>query len=140
MSAVRLITLDPGHFHAALVQKEMYPGVAPRPRLRTARPRPARAPGRIAGFNIRPENPTQWDLEIHAGPDFLQRMLREKPGNVVVLSGRNRARSTTSDAARRGRPARAGRQAVDHRRGRTCRSSKPCSNAAEQRAWSPTTS
>ena len=29
MSAVRLLTLDPGHFHAALVQKEMYPGVAP---------------------------------------------------------------------------------------------------------------
>ena len=30
MSDVRLMTLDPGHFHAALVQKEMYPGVAPR--------------------------------------------------------------------------------------------------------------
>ena len=28
MPAVRLMTLDPGHFHAALVQKEMYPGVA----------------------------------------------------------------------------------------------------------------
>ena len=28
MAEVRLITLDPGHFHAALVQKEMYPGVA----------------------------------------------------------------------------------------------------------------
>ena len=27
---VRLMTLDPGHFHAALIQKEMYPGVAPR--------------------------------------------------------------------------------------------------------------
>ena len=24
---VRLITVDPGHFHAALVQKSMYPGV-----------------------------------------------------------------------------------------------------------------
>ena len=24
------MTLDPGHFHAALIQKEMYPGVAPR--------------------------------------------------------------------------------------------------------------
>ncbi len=24
----RLITLDPGHFHAGLIQKEMYPGVA----------------------------------------------------------------------------------------------------------------
>ena len=30
MNDVRWITLDPGHFHAALVQKEMYPGVAPR--------------------------------------------------------------------------------------------------------------
>ena len=28
MDQVRLMTLDPGHFHAALVQKEMYPGVA----------------------------------------------------------------------------------------------------------------
>ena len=27
MPKIRLITLDPGHFHAALVQKEMVPGV-----------------------------------------------------------------------------------------------------------------
>ena len=27
---VRVMTLDPGHFHAALIQKEMYPGVASR--------------------------------------------------------------------------------------------------------------
>ena len=26
---VRLVTLDPGHFHAALVQKSMYPQVDP---------------------------------------------------------------------------------------------------------------
>jgi len=25
----RLITLDPGHFHAALVQKRMFPNVSP---------------------------------------------------------------------------------------------------------------
>ena len=30
MADVRFITLDPGHFHAALVQKEMYPGVSER--------------------------------------------------------------------------------------------------------------
>ena len=29
-------------------------------------------------------------LEIHTGPDYFERMLREHPGNVVVLSGRNR--------------------------------------------------
>ena len=29
---------------------------------------------------------------MHTGPDFLERMLREQPGNVVVLSGRNRGK------------------------------------------------
>ena len=29
VAGVRFMTLDPGHFHAALVQKEMYPGVSP---------------------------------------------------------------------------------------------------------------
>ena len=27
---------------------------------------------------------------MHTGPDFLERMLRERPGNVVILTGRNR--------------------------------------------------
>ena len=26
---IKLIVLDPGHFHATLVQKEMYPGLDP---------------------------------------------------------------------------------------------------------------
>ena len=90
---IRLITLDPAHFHAALVQKEMYPGVSPHVAVY--------APlgldltehlARVARFNLRAEIPTAWQLEIHAGPDFLERMLKERPGNVVVLSGRNRAK------------------------------------------------
>jgi len=87
---VRLMTLDPGHFHAALIQKEMYPGVAPRVDVY--------APlgwdlsehlNRIAAFNRRAERPTSWDLEIHTSPDYFERMLKEHPGNVVVLSGKN---------------------------------------------------
>ena len=90
---VRLMTLDPGHFHAALVQKEMYPGRrAARRRLRAARPGSRRAPEPHRGFNTRAEQPTAWELEVHAGPDFFERMLREHPGNVVVLSGRNRGK------------------------------------------------
>ncbi|QQS49526.1 MAG: oxidoreductase [Acidobacteriota bacterium] len=93
MSEVRIMTLDPGHFHAGLVQKEMYPGVSPKVNVY--------APlgfdltehlNRIARFNLRPENPTRWELEIHTGEDFLDRMLSEKPGNVVVISGRNRGK------------------------------------------------
>jgi predicted dehydrogenase len=91
MPDVRLMTLDPGHFHAALIQREMYPGVAPRVDVF--------APAgndldehlkRINAFNQRAANPTAWQTELHTGPDFLARMLRERPGNVVVLSGRNR--------------------------------------------------
>ncbi len=87
---VRLLTLDPGHFHAALVQKFMYPQVSPLVRV-YAPPGPD-LDGHlklIEGFNTRPENPTRWDEQVYRGPDFLQRMLREKPGNVVVLAGNN---------------------------------------------------
>src|SRR5262245_49601441 len=91
MTEVQLITLDPGHFHAALVQKESYPGVARRVHVYAPLgPDLFAHLGRIAGFNQRCDNPTGWELEIHAGPDFLARLLAEKPGNVVVLSGRNR--------------------------------------------------
>ena len=91
MAEVQLITLDPGHFHAALVQKESYPGVARRVHIYAPLgPDLLAHLGRIAGFNQRRDNPTGWELEIHAGPDFLARLLAEKPGNVVVLSGRNR--------------------------------------------------
>ncbi len=87
---VRLITLDPGHFHAALVQKFMYPEVSPLVRVYA----PAGAElddhlKRVAGFNSRSQDPTHWQEEVYTGPDFLDRMEREKAGNVVVISGNN---------------------------------------------------
>jgi predicted dehydrogenase len=90
---VRLMTLDPGHFHAALIQKEMYPGVAARVDVY--------APEgwdltehlkRVTAFNNRTDRPTSWQTELHTGPDFFERMLREHPGNVVILSGKNRGK------------------------------------------------
>jgi predicted dehydrogenase len=90
---VRLMTLDPGHFHAALIQKEMYPGVDPTVHVfAPVGPDLLLHLGRVIAFNGRAEKPTAWRLEVHAGPDFKERMLREKPGNVVVLSGRNRGK------------------------------------------------
>jgi predicted dehydrogenase len=90
---VRLITLDPGHFHAGLIQKDMYPGVDPTVHVYAPLgPDLLAHLGRVTAFNRRAERPTSWRLEVHAGPDFLERMLREKPGNVVVLSGRNRGK------------------------------------------------
>ncbi|MBA3639257.1 MAG: oxidoreductase [Acidobacteriota bacterium] len=88
---VKLITLDPGHFHAALIQKEMYPGVSDVVHVYAPVGTDLVAHmNRIAQFNERAERPTRWQLEVHSAPDFFERMLRERPGNVVVLSGRNR--------------------------------------------------
>jgi predicted dehydrogenase len=47
---------------------------------------------RVIGFNTRKQNPTAWELDIHTGPDSLERMLKERPGNVVVISGRNKGK------------------------------------------------
>jgi predicted dehydrogenase len=90
---VKLMTLDPGHFHAALIQKEMYPGVDPTVHVYAPLgPDLLAHLGRVTAYNQRAERPTSWRLEVHADPDFVARMLREKPGNVVVLSGRNRGK------------------------------------------------
>src|ERR1035441_5794985 len=93
MNEFRLITLDPGHFHAALIQKEMYSGVSKRVAVYAPLgPDVMEHLNRVARFNLRQENPTSWELDIHAAPDFLERMLQERPGNIVVLSGRNRGK------------------------------------------------
>jgi predicted dehydrogenase len=100
MHPIRLMTLDPGHFHAALVQKEMYPDVDPTVHVYAPLGPDLDAHlARIAGFNSRADQPTVWQLEVHAGPDSLQRMLHAKPGNVVVLSGRNRTKIDAMAAA-----------------------------------------
>lgn len=87
----RLITLDPGHFHAALVQKKMVPSVSPEVHIYAPEgPDLKLHLDRVQSFNTCADDPTSWDLKIHTGPDFLARMIAEKPGNVVVLAGNNR--------------------------------------------------
>lgn len=86
----KLLTLDPGHFHAALVQKSMNDLVSPTVHVY--------APDgfdlnehlkRVEGFNTRKENPTKWDEKVYKGTDFVEKMLSEKAGNVVVIAGNN---------------------------------------------------
>lgn len=91
---VKLITLDPGHFHAALVQKSMYDEVdsvvhvyAP------AGPDVQLHLQRIQGYNSRPESPTHWNEIVYTGKDYLEKMIADKPGNVVMVAGNNRLKT-----------------------------------------------
>ena len=87
---VHLITVDPGHFHAALVQKIMYDEVSPDVYVYAPEgPDYQQHIDRINSYNNRLENPTEWNEIVYTGEDFLEIMLEDRLGNVVVLSGNN---------------------------------------------------
>ena len=92
-ASVKLITLDPGHFHAALVQKKMYPKIDKTVHVYAPSGSDIeRHMAMVNGFNERPENPTEWENVVYTGSDFLEKALAEKKGNVVVLAGNNAAK------------------------------------------------
>jgi predicted dehydrogenase len=91
---VQLVTLDPGHFHAALVQKSMYPDVNSVVHVYAPEGSDLNFHlERINGYNSRSENPTKWQERVYTGNDFFKKMISEKKGNVVVLSGNNQKKT-----------------------------------------------
>jgi predicted dehydrogenase len=87
---VKLITVDPGHFHAALVQKIMYDQVSPDVHVYAPEgPDYQQHLNRIKSYNGRTADPTSWNELVYTGADFFEKMINEKTGNVVVLSGNN---------------------------------------------------
>ena len=91
---VKLITLDPGHFHAALVQKNMYDQISSEVFVYAPKGNDVEEHvKRILGYNSRVENPTTWFEKVYRGDDYLEKMVAEKRGNVVVVSGNNRIKS-----------------------------------------------
>ena len=87
---ITIMSLDPGHFHAGLIHKSMYPQVdstvyvfAPEgPELKDYM-------NRLSGYNNRPEDPTAWSLQVSTGEDYLDQMISAKPGNVMMVAGKN---------------------------------------------------
>src|SRR6476661_4285112 len=89
----RLMVVDPGHFHASLLQREMYPDLAPRVSVYAPLgPELMDYLNRISLFNHRKDDPTRWDLDIHTSSDPMAQMLRERPGSAVLFTGKNRAK------------------------------------------------
>jgi predicted dehydrogenase len=92
-----LAFLEPGHFHAALTLRERHPRVSDEIVVYAAAdPGDAGGGGEItefldllAAFNCRPQRPTGWRPVVRAGPEPLERLLKERPGDVVILAGRN---------------------------------------------------
>lgn len=87
---VKLLTLDPGHFHAALVQMYMYDQVDPTVNVYAPEGDDVKMHlEKIERYNTRAERPTSWNEQLYTGDDFLEKMILEQKGNVVVLAGNN---------------------------------------------------
>ncbi len=87
---VVLINLNPGHFHAGLIHMHDYPQIDPE--VHVYAPEGDELENYLSmveRFNTRQENPTNWEPRVYTGDDYLSRMLREKPGNVMVVAGNN---------------------------------------------------
>lgn len=88
---ITIMTAAPGHFHAALIQKNMYPMVDSQVYVYAPEgPEVADYLSRIEAFNTREENPSGWKSDLYVGDDFFEKMLEQKPGNLVTLAGNNR--------------------------------------------------
>src|SRR5436190_23543986 len=75
---LRLIMLDPGHFHAAQLHATMLPGFSDEAHVYAPLgPELTAHINRVSVYNQRTENPTHWKLNVYAGPDFLERMRSE---------------------------------------------------------------
>lgn len=87
---IELAVLDPGHFHASLLQK--FPQKQVNDTVWVYAPEGDELDQylrSIEGYNQRADNPTDWNEVVYAGNDYLEKMIREKKGNVLVLAGNN---------------------------------------------------
>jgi predicted dehydrogenase len=87
---VKLMILDPGHFHAALVQKTMHSQLDSTIYLYAPEgPEVQDFLSKIESYNTREDAPTQWRIEKNVSDDYLSKMIADKPGNVMVVAGKN---------------------------------------------------
>src|SRR5690554_5186023 len=91
---IKLVILNPGHFHASLLQKFSQPLVNDTVHVYApAGKELEQYLASIEAYNTRSENPTNWVEVVYQGEDYLEKMIEEKNGNVVILAGNNRKKT-----------------------------------------------
>lgn len=97
---IRLMVPGPGHFHAALLLQEAYPQLSREVHVFAPEgPELNAFVQAIESYNNREKAPTNWQLRIYTGPDFFEKMIAERPGNLMVIAGNNRLKTDYIRAA-----------------------------------------
>ncbi len=85
-----LVIINPGHFHAGLVLREMHPEISKDVYIYSE-------PGidldnymkLVQSFNNRAQHPTSWNFHVYAAADFMEKAVAEKKGDIAILAGKN---------------------------------------------------
>ena len=89
-----LAFLEPGHFHATLTLRAPHPAVSPEVFVYAGQgPELQDFLALVDRFNRRADAPTRWRPVVRRSADPLAALLDERPGDVVVLAGRNRGKA-----------------------------------------------
>jgi len=85
-----IVILNPGHFHAALMLRERHPLIDDDVHVFAEDgPDVDNFVRLIHAFNDRIVDPTRWTLYVYRGADYLEKLIAQRPGEVVIVAGRN---------------------------------------------------
>ena len=88
-----VLVLNPGHFHAALTLRASHPRLNDDVYVYAEDgPDVEGFLGIVRTFNERAHDPTRWNLRVYRGPDYLQRLIAERAGDIVIVSGKNHSK------------------------------------------------
>ncbi|MBI3530189.1 MAG: oxidoreductase [Betaproteobacteria bacterium] len=85
-----IVILNPGHFHAALTLRERHPLIDDDVHVFAEDgPDVDHFVRLVHSFNDREVDPTDWMLYVHRGADYMEKLIAQRPGEVVIVAGRN---------------------------------------------------
>ncbi len=92
---VTLTVIDPGHFHASLLQKNMIEGLSEDVQVYAPQGEELNSYlNTIESYNSRQENPTSWREYVYEGEDYLSALpVSSDSRGVVMLSGNNKKKT-----------------------------------------------
>ena len=85
-----IVILNPGHFHAALALRERHPRIDDDVYVYAEEgPDVDNFESLVRSFNDRAADPTRWRLHVYRDADYLAKLIAQRPGDVVIVAGRN---------------------------------------------------
>lgn len=91
-----LVVVNPGHFHAGLTLRQRHPRLSDEVHVYAEDGTDLQDFLQIVNsFNQRREDPTSWAMHVYRGPDYMDALLRQPPGDVAIVAGKNNSKLST---------------------------------------------